>query len=290
MKNIKFIISFSAFGFVLSFVFGLFSRSGFGHIILFALIFAIVFAGIGFGLQFLFDKVLDINTNEPVPAAASENHSSSYTTGQKVDIVVEDQDIPEDMEDSQFFVGTNHQMLNDSDFGNTPEKVSEAAVAVKAAQNFTENQMISNKKEADFVSSADQSVGDSVKSKIASENSSSAGFVPISLGETPKNFSGTEARPVNDTNNSSQSSVKSSVSSGSVSADSNPDELDVLPDLEDISFNTNKASSEANADEDGDIVPSETVSSGSVDAATVTEGQDAAVMAKAISTLLAKDR
>ena len=252
-----------------------------------------VFAGLGFGLQFVFEKVLEIDTVEASPVTVSDNNGSSYTAGQKVDIVIEDQELPEDESDSQFFVGTNHQMLNESDYGENAEKPvqSEAYNAVKTAKSFDENGM-SSKAEEKRENQAGKVEENPVKVQIASENSSSAGFVPINLGETPKNLTGTESKSPEIVNSSSQNTDKT-VSSGSssfVSEESKADELDVLPDLEDIAFNANKASSETNVFEDGESSPSESAPSGQVDASKITEGKDAEVMAKAISTLLAKEK
>ncbi|MCI6180434.1 MAG: hypothetical protein MR662_08085, partial [Treponema porcinum] len=62
MKNVKFIAGFSIFGFLLSLISGLISHSSpAGVIFLHALIFALVFAFLAVGLQFVFEKVLDID-------------------------------------------------------------------------------------------------------------------------------------------------------------------------------------------------------------------------------------
>ena len=58
MRSIKALIVSASFGFLLSFVFGLFSHAAILIILLRALITAAVFAGLGFGISFVSDKFL----------------------------------------------------------------------------------------------------------------------------------------------------------------------------------------------------------------------------------------
>lgn len=114
MKNFKFPIVFSAIGFILSFVFGLFSGSGFFKILLTALIFGVVFAALSFLIQFLNDKFLTVESN-----GDSENVTNSVNPdaapGQKVNIIIQDEELEQSGNTNHFDVGNNHQMLNDSD-------------------------------------------------------------------------------------------------------------------------------------------------------------------------------
>lgn len=121
MKNVKVIAGFSVFGFLLSFLFGLFSRSGFFRVLLSAFLFAVVFAAMGFIVQYVFKNVLDMGMDSE-DSGFSETQSS---VGQHVDITVEEEDIPESGDDSHFMVGTNLQMLNESDYGSGGKEVKE---------------------------------------------------------------------------------------------------------------------------------------------------------------------
>lgn len=299
MKNIKLIAGFSVFGFCLSFFFGLFSKSGFGRIILFAFIFALVFAVLAFALQFVFEKVLDLNGNEDFPSQGASQESSN-SVGQNIDITVEDEEFPREEGEPQFFVGTNHQMLEESDMSS----------GIKASKAEANTKSEASKAEKPFLTSSGNGIPESpradsaslqAKEKILSANASASasftaesqpepalkkaeGFVPINLGETPKNISGTEARLIQEVNPASNDSTRED--SSSENRDSLDEELDTLPDLEEITSSAPKITI-SSADEDSSSEDGVSVSS--KDISEVTEGKDVTLMAKAISTLLAKD-
>ena len=302
MKNLKLVIKFSVFGFVLSFLFGLFSKPFvFFHTLFLALIFAIVFAGLGLGIQILMDKVLDINSSDEGFSSSGSAGPSAQTAGrsvgQNVNIVIEDQDIPQTEEESDFFVGTNHQMLNDSDINSDEKNQSEnregeiknsARLAVEKASEpvFKPQGLVQS---ANNILTTEKDSSSSVKEQIASQNSSSSGFVPISLGENPGNISGTEAVHINEVKTNSPSDDEGSSSNTAAGQDSDASELDVLPDMDEIT-----AAGQKKTSEDSEELPSDdeafTPSGSSKDASEVTEGKDAALMAKAISTLLSQDK
>jgi len=135
MKNIKSVAICAAAGFVLSLISGFFSKSGFGHIILMALIFAIVFGLLGFGISIVFDKFLNVETasNESPDTSASEGFvpsSEKRNLGQNVDIVIQDEPLEPSSNPNRYDVGENHQMLNESDYNSSgtseeasPEKI-----------------------------------------------------------------------------------------------------------------------------------------------------------------------
>lgn len=123
MKQSKFVIAFSACGFILSLIFGLFSHKQILSILLNALIFGIVFGILGFLISFLSSKFLledngsefdtDISNSAP-KATKSENGDSK---GHLVDITIKDEELPVGVSENHFAVGDNHQMLNESDYG-----------------------------------------------------------------------------------------------------------------------------------------------------------------------------
>lgn len=274
MKSVKVIAGFGIFGFLLSFLTGLIAGRKFSHIIIDALIFLFVFAAIGALIYFFAAKIiLSPAEGDSLSDSVSDQHQSSpSSSSQAVDILVEDEDLPEEENASQFFVGTNHQMLNDGDLSS-----SSAATDSGAEYNQVSPQNVVEKKEVlDDVSKNNEVAFNSV--------SSSDGFVPMPLAETRKNISGTEAKTLSEVKQSENES-------GSYDQGGGSEELGVLPDLEDIAGAPSApgASLDQTSDEDSSSSWENSNKSGSSDASEVTEGKDAALMAKAISTLLAKE-
>ena len=274
MKSVKVIAGFGIFGFLLSFLTGLIAGRKFSHIIIDALIFLFVFAAIGALIYFFAAKIIlsPAEGDSLSDSVSDQRQSSPSSSSQAVDILVEDEDLPEEENASQFFVGTNHQMLNDGDLSS-----SSAATDSGAEYNQVSPQNVVEKKEVlDDVSKANEVAFNSV--------SSSDGFVPMPLAETRKNISGTEAKTLSEVKQSENES-------GSYDQGGGSEELGDLPDLEDIAGAPSApgASLDQTSDEDSSSSWENSNKSGSSDASEVTEGKDAALMAKAISTLLAKE-
>ncbi len=137
MPNIKFVSVFAGFGFILSFVFGLFSHSSFLMILLKALVFAIIFALVSGFISGAFNKFLD----EPSMADSEDStndevsNPTSNLKGQVVDITIQDEDLPEGESGNSFEVGDNHQMLNDSDIKRIESRIEQTASNQEAANN-----------------------------------------------------------------------------------------------------------------------------------------------------------
>ena len=129
MKNIKSIVICAASGFILSLICGFFSKAGFGHIFLTALIFGIVFGLLGFGISFLFDRFLSVEAVQVEAADSSNNDvnlsSAPKNLGQHVDIVIQDEPLEQSGNPNHYDVGENHQMLNESDYNNSNSQNSE---------------------------------------------------------------------------------------------------------------------------------------------------------------------
>lgn len=172
MKNIKF-VSFSAgAGFILSLTFGIFSKSGILKVFLTALVFALIFAVLGFGLTFVYEKFLSLDSSEIDSTKSTESKTVSSSVGNNVDIVIEDQELERSGSNNRFNVGENRSMLNTSD--------------VVTSNN----------------SSSDNSI-------IAEDSKSN--FVPVRNLETLTNISGTEAvKPSAVANKSAEISESSS--------------------------------------------------------------------------------
>ena len=173
MKNIKF-VSFSAgAGFILSLTFGIFSKSGILKVFLTALVFALIFAVLGFGLTFVYEKFLSLDSSEIDSTKSTESKSTvSSSVGNNIDIVIEDQELERSGSNNRFNVGENRSMLNTSD--------------VVTSNNSS-----------------------SVNSSIAEDSKSN--FVPVRNLETLTNISGTEAvKPSAVANKSAEISESSS--------------------------------------------------------------------------------
>ena len=82
MKNIKFIIGFSIFGFLISFVSGFASNSTFLKMLLNAFIFLFVFAFLGAAIVFLWDKFLSTEFQN------AEYVTSSYFSSFSITILI----------------------------------------------------------------------------------------------------------------------------------------------------------------------------------------------------------
>ena len=251
MKNIKSIAICAASGFILSLICGLFSKAGFGHIFLTALIFGIVFGLLGFGISFLFDRFLSVEAVQ-VEAADSSSGDINITSaptgknlGQHVDIVIQDEPLEQSGNPNHYDVGENHQMLNESDYNNSNSKTS-----------------------------------DDSKETIIPKNE----FVPIRNLETVTNFSGNESETPKEAEDRREAIVKQEEEKGSdldtlpdmsdfkvsSGSDGSGDDTVIISDSEEAQFvhsATNYKSSEVG---DGEI-------------------KDASLMAKAISSILAEE-
>ena len=279
MKNLKFIAGFSIFGFLLSIFSSLknVSRS-FGGRFFIALCFALGFGILAAAIMFVTQKfVLAENTADISDSGNSsgKNPHNSVSGSQPVDIVVQDEDLPSEDGGPQFYVGENHQMLNDEDLQDM-KKVSEPEETESSGSSE-----LRQKKEAENISET--------AAQIKKENSSSvnAGFVPLNFAENPSNISSVESKSVNDVKSSPESD------DSSASDENNSETLDVLPDLEALSEAVPAAGSESSGfSENSDFSENKnTVSASSGDSSKEkSSGQDAELMAKAISTLLSKDK
>ena len=138
MKNIKF-VSFSAgAGFILSLTFGIFSKSGILKVFLTALVFALIFAVLGFGLTFVYEKFLSLDSSEIDSTKSTESKSTvSSSVGNNVDIVIEDQELERSGSNNRFNVGENRSMLNTSDVVTSNNSSSDnSSIAEDSKSNF----------------------------------------------------------------------------------------------------------------------------------------------------------
>ena len=256
MRSTKSIGLFAACGFILSFVSGLFSHSSILSVLIKALIFALVFGLLGFGISFIFEKFLSDGSGGDFQSDYNTDSSpagaNTSALGQNVDITIQDEELRPSESENHFVVGDNHQMLNDSDVRNS--------------------------------------------GSAANVSSSSQGFVPLRNFETVKNFSGKEAvipAEAVATENKAAESVQTATPVAAVSnfeTNSADGEIDTLPDMENFVFSESSDSGSENDDSDA-VTDSEFISSASSHKKNdgPAEVQDAALMAKAISSVLSDE-
>ena len=116
MKNAKFITGFSIFGFLLSIISSFGSHRSFGAKVLLAVVFAVIFALCAFFISFLYTNFLEGESNSGFGESSGTVQSGVSTAStHAVDITVQDEELPSEENENQFFVGSKHQMLNEGD-------------------------------------------------------------------------------------------------------------------------------------------------------------------------------
>lgn len=282
MKNLKFIAGFSIFGFLLS-IFSSFHTVARAPVARFfiALGFAAGFGVLAAVIQFVASKFIFAENIAENSEAAGKNAQNSSGT-QPVDIVIQDEDLPAEDGGPQFFVGSNHQMLNNEDLQDVQNVSPEP-------QNSSGAQVSSESQKGVQASDAIQ--------QVKNENSSSgnSGFVPLNFAENPSNISSVESKSVDEIKSDGKNLKAEPLPSFNDSSDSEngSETLDVLPDLENLSEAQPAGNSEnsgfaedSNFSENKDTNPT----SGGDSSKEKSGGQDVELMAKAISTLLSKDK
>lgn len=224
--NFKPVILTSVIAFVLSFFVALISGAGFGISLLRAFISAICFGALTVGISFLYNKFLN---DTPSDGSVSDNSSESNPApiGNKVDIVIDDEELQDDENSPKFVLTGQNQMLNKGD------------VDTSANQGFTNstNQFTKNEfenvtplktEEAQPASAAQTSEQSVPKSVPAEENRSSevSSFKPVPLvkqAPAGSNKLDEEFPPIEDAfgSDSMMSANKTTAS----------EDVDVLPDM-----------------------------------------------------------
>ena len=250
MRCTKFIGVFAACGFILSFFAGLFSHSSILSVLLKALITAVIFGLLGFGISFVFNKFLsDGNSGD----FQSDNAADSSPVDNKNSAVGQHVDITIQDEELRPSESENHFVVGDN------------------------HQLLNDS---------------DVRSSGGSEQAST-GFVPLRNFETVKNVSGTEAvipseaiakaTPAAQTENANQNAVASFTNIGIDGG------IDTLPDMDKFVFSEGSGSDSEeiiDSGSDSDFVSS---SSSRPKSDAPAEVQDAALMAKAISSVLSDE-
>lgn len=267
MRSIKALIVSAAFGFVLSFVFGLFSHAAILIVLLRALIIALVFAGLGFALSLVSDKFL-FDDSEGSDIASEPVVSSNSAVGSQVDLYVHDEELsPGDSENNYYVDDNSRQMLNAADMHSARPVFSQPQVS--PAEDVAAPPASSSEPAAANIEPLSEPAPKAAA--LAQENAQAASAsVPASEMSSPA------AAPASSQAASSQGA--------------NDSGLDTLPDMSSFVMENSSSSSEeddndSSVESDSHFATTVSHSSGSSDAGI----QDAAVMAKAISSVLSSE-
>ncbi len=140
MRDLKFVPLFAACGFILSLFSGLFSRSGILRILVQALIFGLVFGLLALLIRFLFIRYLYDDSSQNLE---SEPQGPAPAVGGKVDIVVEDEDLPDSGSGNRFAVSGKHGILSGADVSGpsdvSGEKTSPDSAPVRGGNSSSDS-------------------------------------------------------------------------------------------------------------------------------------------------------
>ena len=258
MINPKNICISACIGFFLSFLIGLFSDGvSFSAVILRALLYGLGFAVLCVGITFLYQKFLSTDNGGFV--SEPDVSASKSTSGNVVNIVIDDSNLPDEDMSPKFTVSNTHSDLNKK---REEPPLSSAGVSVASPS-------VQQPAAAVPVSSAEAVPAGTVEKSAPASSSENTAFKPVNLGETAPKTESSHAEPASPENAQSES-------------------LDELPDMSEMPTATEDVASELDSPVDEIVTDSEFASGGAKIKEQPVSG-DTATMAKAIQTLLAKD-
>ena len=253
----------AAVGFVISFVISLiFTHSLFWSLIR-GLIFGVVFALLFLLVDFLFSTFLEQASDVEVSSAKKPS-----SLGNKVDIVISDEDLTDDGENLRFSVNNNKKILDDQTL---KESDAKADVLLDDAGAAMQNAPDSEKES--FLQSAKETAATAATVAAAKQDENKPSFVASSIAEV--------------TSPGASSSASASSDGGAV------DGIDSLPDLSGFDALTGDVEDSSDVIDDTEFA-SRGVSSPASRGSTFSDGTKAAdhdteTLAKAISTILKRD-
>ncbi len=204
MHKVKVISGCATFGFILSFVFGLFSHSKFYFILLKALIFALVFALVGLLISIVFSKFLDDDS----PSEFASSDDSGNTQKQGANLVVVDQEFERGDSENHFVVGEKHQMLNENDIEHTDDSTADKKNSDSGFVPLRNTETVNNISGTESVKAASQASSTAYADSSVVKNTDSAISEGLDTLPDMENFN-FESKPLNVVT-SSDDSVSSS--------------------------------------------------------------------------------
>ena len=239
----------------------------------------------------MYTNFLDVPGSDIVPDAPASSDGAAGQVGQTVDITIQDEDLPAAENAPGFFVGANRQMLNPEDSSDTTAPVEDTRETITRTEEDSPVMKTENVSPVSSSGGAAIQTSDSVvtvpasnsEKETSTDSDAVQGFVPISL-----------AKNVSDISETSEVSADSTKKSAHKVDDVPPpvsetEKLGVLPDLDDMESlvpDIPVSDSSGGAENSGgDYVPAaqkrKSAPAGETDAET---------MAKAISTLLTREK
>lgn len=224
--NFKPVILTSVIAFVLSFFVALISGAGFGISLLRAFISAICFGALTVGISFLYNKFLNDTPSES-SGSDSSSESNPAPIGNKVDIVIDDEELQDDENSPKFVLTGQNQMLNKGDVDNSANQGF-----TNSTNQFTKNEFENvtplKSEEVQPKPVEQASVQNGVKSSSGEEKKSSenSSFKPVPLVKQSapvSNKMDDEFPPIEDT--------FGATSMLSANASTASEDVDVLPDM-----------------------------------------------------------
>ncbi|MDE6720237.1 MAG: hypothetical protein K2J68_10335 [Treponemataceae bacterium] len=278
MIKIKPVVICASIALALSFFVSLLSRNSLPISLLKAVIFAAVFGGIAVGIQVVYDKFL----SEGEASSITESRAPQQkTVGSKVDLVVSEEDLPNEENAPTFALDSTRHVLTAADVG---VKTS------SARENVVEQNM----------RPAQPSVGVSDETKIAEPSGNEsvpAGNVSEESGTFVRQDLAAKPEAVNASTSSSEDSARPE-SSKSDDAKSSSVGGDELPELDDFpALGGDDSEDKQSSEDEGVIEDSDFAEGGSPSIprrtefsdGTIADSKDASLMAEAIRTVLVKD-
>ncbi len=260
--NQKAIGGFAACGFVLSFLTGIISKNAFLIILLRSFLFAVIFCVLSIGISFLFNKFLADEAVSGENSAESSN-SKIQKTGENVNIVVGDDNFEDDDTAPKFFVENNKETFQNDEIA--------GSVTKENSTPFTsEGEVLKNAEDPQIKTDSEKTTFEPVN--LAQMHTSGQDKAEVQRQEIPSN-KGDSSNKVN------------SFADGTAI-----DNIDELPDIEDISDSV-KNNSNSDIIGDSDFATSgETNSKSSVfPDGTQANSANASLIAQAIRTALKRD-
>ena len=279
MIKIKPIIFSASAAFVFSFFTALASKSGLPVSLLKAVIFALVFGALATGIQFVYGQFLSDG------GSPSESAEESKPVGGRVDLVVSEEDLPDDKDSPSFFVDGKH-VLSSDDIGSAAAdrsagqdaKKEESFTAAEQNQALEAAEKVREKKAAENIEKKAEEISQAAGQKEGAPAEEKApAFAPVDLAAKA---SGGESASLQE--------PRPSIGHGS----SGDEEIDELPDIGGFG-----SSAQSSSEQEGVIEDSEFAQEGSAPPHRQTEFsdgkvvdvKDAPVMAEAIRTILKKE-
>lgn len=274
MIKIKPVVICASLALALSFFISLFSRNAFPLALLKAVIFAAVFGGLAVGIQVVYEKFL---SDGEAPVSES-TETPQKVVGSKVDLVVSEEDLPNEENAPTFSLGSTRHVLTAADVGFKPASPQESASEQEAAS-------VAAPSADDAKPSAEpgnESVSETRASEVAASSAQQVSAANSEAANVPASPAG---------NSAPHEPPKSSGTKSSSVGDELPD-LDSFPALDGGDSEDKQDAEEESVIEDSDFAEEDSPSPmrrTEFPDGTVADSKDASLMAEAIRTVLVKD-